>query len=630
MKKKLELISLQIDLARQKESVQYIKDYIDFAKENGYNSVFLYLEAMIRVECVPFFREDESYSPEEIKEIVAYGNACGIDIIPALENMAHIENFLRHPQLAYMSECGDDAAVNGRGIRSGPGDCVCLSDDKAIAFLDTYFSQVIPLFTSQYVHAGLDEPFDFAVCDKCMERYRNGESKQDIFYKHVMHTYELVKSFGKTMMMWDDFFVYLDIVDRLPRDIIMCTWNYEFIQDEVPGHWVGRKKRDYFKEYDQLGFRYMFCTYANKSGTLFNIDTLTNYANKHKPMGALMTAWVRTTNLYLCSYPTNAYAGRLWSGRIKEEDRVKVYAEYLGSEEAAKIALSLETDATSYQPNNLQICENYTLSRYHGLHVSGYAVERLKEISETMPAGLQKDILQDLYRFRIDGYLGMLRQKVSLEVFDNYEARNKKPAYFIKQLEKMKQLNREAYEIGQDQWARYRVGIKSFENQFDNHYLGREKQYDSMIAQLEKNEKHGVFYADLMLYCEYGTPKMTVQIVYKDKSVPATIHNSGAKVVDGMNTVRMAMENKPIDYVLFTIYGEGEVYPVNFRYTCGGRKYIVSSVSKVEGEVKDLKKILTNDARCAQMGNDDAQAHFEDLSVSKKKHTIRLKFKRLK
>ena len=53
MKNKLDIVALQIDLARQVESVQYIKDYIDFAKDNGYNTVFLYLEATVKVDCVP-------------------------------------------------------------------------------------------------------------------------------------------------------------------------------------------------------------------------------------------------------------------------------------------------------------------------------------------------------------------------------------------------------------------------------------------------------------------------------------------------------------------------------------------------------------------------------------------------
>jgi len=626
MKKKLDIVALQIDLARQKETVEYVKEYIDFAKSNGYNTVFLYLEAMVRVECTSFFNEDESYSVDEIKDIVAYGNAQGIDIIPALENLSHLENFIRYPQLAWIAEC-EDFAADGRGL--GSFECACSSNPKAMEFLDTYYSQVIPLFTSKYVHAGLDEPFDFAVCERCQDQLKNGKTKGDLFYEHVMRTYNLVKSFGRTMMMWDDFFVYLDIAHRLPRDIIMCTWNYEFIQDEIPGHWVSRVKRDWFKYYDELGFTYMFCTYANKSGNLFNIDTLTNYANKYSPRGALMTSWIRTTNFNLCSYPTIAYAGRLWSGKIKEKDRVKVYAEYLGSEETAKIVLDLESAGASYQPNNLQICENFTMGRYVGINVAGYAMEKLKATIDTMEDGLQKDILVDIYRFRMDGYLGLLQHRLCLEVFDNYETRAKKPAYFIKKLEEMKEMNREVYAYGQDMWARYRDGIKSFKNQFDNHYLNREKRYDDMIAQLEKNEKHGVFYADMMMFCYHGTPRMILEIHYKDKTVPATVYRCSPKVA-GVNTVRYAMENKAVDYVLLTTYGESAAYPVNFRYTYGGKKYIVSSATKVEGDVKDLKKILTNDTRCAQMGTDDGYAHFDDLAVSKKKHTIKLKFKRLK
>ena len=33
----MELVGLQLDLARQKENVEYIKSYIQFAQQNGYN-----------------------------------------------------------------------------------------------------------------------------------------------------------------------------------------------------------------------------------------------------------------------------------------------------------------------------------------------------------------------------------------------------------------------------------------------------------------------------------------------------------------------------------------------------------------------------------------------------------------
>ena len=51
----MELICLQIDLARQKERVDFVKSYMDFAVENGYNSVLLYLENVVRTPSTEYF-----------------------------------------------------------------------------------------------------------------------------------------------------------------------------------------------------------------------------------------------------------------------------------------------------------------------------------------------------------------------------------------------------------------------------------------------------------------------------------------------------------------------------------------------------------------------------------------------
>ena len=62
----MQLICLQIDLARQKENVEYIKSYIDLAKDNGYNSVLVYLENAVRTKDTQYFNKEETYSEEEI------------------------------------------------------------------------------------------------------------------------------------------------------------------------------------------------------------------------------------------------------------------------------------------------------------------------------------------------------------------------------------------------------------------------------------------------------------------------------------------------------------------------------------------------------------------------------------
>ena len=43
--------------------------------------------------------------------------------------------------------------------------CGCVSNPKLNEFLDKYLRDVCSLFNSKYVHMGLDEPFDLAVCD---------------------------------------------------------------------------------------------------------------------------------------------------------------------------------------------------------------------------------------------------------------------------------------------------------------------------------------------------------------------------------------------------------------------------------------------------------------------------------
>jgi len=245
MKKKLDLRILQIDLGRQIETVEYLKSYIDFAKENHYNAVLLYLEAAVKVECTPFFHDDETYTPEEIKELVAYGNEKGIDIIPALENLAHAENFLQYKELEFLSET-KDAGENARGVRNGSlGDCICTSNPKACEFMDLYYTQVLSLFTSQYAHAGMDEPFDFATCPRCVARLQNGETKKDIFYTHLMRTYNVLKAAGRENVV--RLFAYCDINTCIRR------------VEEVDGvdsrealrrvNRISKQRRDYYKYY---------------------------------------------------------------------------------------------------------------------------------------------------------------------------------------------------------------------------------------------------------------------------------------------------------------------------------------------------------------------------------------------
>ena len=443
----MQLRILQMDLARQKETVGYVKSYFDFAVENDYNAILLYLENAVRTADTQYFSKEETYSFDEMKQIVDYGENIGLTIIPAFENLAHLEKFFEYPELEDFSEL-QDYRTEGRGFGSNKrGDCGCVSNENLNTFIDKYISDVCSLFPSEYVHMGLDEPFDFADCPRCRQRREKGESKADMFYEHVMHSYRLVKKMGKTMMMWDDFFEYADTVERLPRDIIMCNWNYSYVSEEPAGHWTNRIKKDWFRYYDKLGFKYIFCIFAHRASSIFNFETFTDYAKRFNPIGAITTVWERTDGFYLGSYPVIALAGKTWSGRVKcEEDKLQVFADLLGDKEIAELLLMLNIPNYYNGFNEIdKVIENEYFLRFSLYDKLTYALKRIKN-SLINATGLSKDILTDIYTYLYNMYTDLSLQRLGKPLFEAYETGIINKAVIIEKLQSFLIAYQEIYE----------------------------------------------------------------------------------------------------------------------------------------------------------------------------------------
>ena len=100
----MEIRALQIDLARQKENLSYVFSYVDLAVQGGYNTLFLYLENTVRTKSFQFFSETDTYSEDEIKQIIAYATSKGLDVVPALETLGHLEKFFAYEELIPFAE----------------------------------------------------------------------------------------------------------------------------------------------------------------------------------------------------------------------------------------------------------------------------------------------------------------------------------------------------------------------------------------------------------------------------------------------------------------------------------------------------------------------------------------------
>ena len=622
---------LQIDLARQIERVDFVKSYADFAKECGYNYLLLYLEASIRTPSTAYFDKDCSYSIDEMKEIVNYAESIGLGVIPCFENLPHLEKFFRYERLQSLSELYDDKTIT-RGYRSDRyGSEGCPSNPDLYKFLDKYFEECMECFkNSEYVHMGLDEVFDLAHCDKCKERLANGETKSDIFYKHVKHTYDLVKTWNKTMMMWDDFFEFVDISERLPRDIIMVNWNYGYVGQEPMGHWIGQRKRDWFRWYDKLGFKYILGVYAHRGSSVMNTDTFTRYANKYSPMGGIMTAWERSESFYQGAYAHIYYTAQLWLGNIKtEEDRVNAMAYIFdGNKDLAKLLLSNTIGGCGGGLGMLDSVENATGGSYSWLQRNKYFMEELKSFLPKVQ-GRGKDTLIDIYDFAMENYVNSTFNALGNNVFDAYETDGITDK-FIPEVEEADKIMAELTANANYLWEKYRKGIKSFDNNLQKKWGKYPVKYKEIIERLKENKKWGTFTGEFMLHDMYGTPRTKLTVNYSD-GTNQVIANGQLKPSLGSArfSVRYRIENKPIESVTLTASGEGATYPCYFYYIVNGKKFVVSSVEKVEGNCERIEKLLENDSGFAILGYEDALKCFNDTNCTKETHTITIKFREL-
>ena len=300
--------------------MDYILSFADFIKKWGYNTLVLYLEGRIKTKSFPYMGESESYSPQEIKEVVDYCADKSIQVIPVVPSLGHTEMFLRYPELEPIAELRPDEY--GRFSRKGVLSMTCPSKKETFDFFESYYSEIASLFTCKYFHAGLDESWDIGMCSVCKQKMEKDGRADYIFSDYIKRIYEILKNLDKTMMMWDDMFeIYPNALYHIPKGIVMCRWCYSYFVNQPVGHFLHLQREDIFRKYDELGYKYMFCTNAYLAS---NITSFTRYAKKYRPLGGLVTVWEKKTSFNFEHYPMIAYAGKLWSsnktgGGISEE-----------------------------------------------------------------------------------------------------------------------------------------------------------------------------------------------------------------------------------------------------------------------------------------------------------------------
>lgn len=206
-------------------TVDSIKRWIDVTSDQGYNCVMLYIEDTYEVDDNPYFGHLRGrYSKKELKEIDDYAFSKGMEVIPCIQTLAHVNALFRWPVYNEIRDY-DDILMAG--------------DDRVYDLIDKMFSTMKTSLRTNIINIGMDEAHMLgrgAYMDK------NGiHDRFEILMTHLNKVSEIAKKYGYELLMWSDMFFriatggsyYADHVEisdevkkMVPDNVKLIYWDY--------------------------------------------------------------------------------------------------------------------------------------------------------------------------------------------------------------------------------------------------------------------------------------------------------------------------------------------------------------------------------------------------------------------
>ena len=191
----------------------------------GYNALQLYTEDTYELEEYPYFGYMRGrYTKAELKEIDDYAAMLGIEVIPCIQTLAHLQQALNWEAFR---EVLDNKAI------------LLVGEEKTYQLIDAMLATMAEVFRSRRINIGMDEAHTLGR-GKYLDR--NGyRPTPEIMLEHLAKVAELCRKHGFAPMMWSDMFFRMafngkyyvkdgeippEVASKIPRDVTLIYWDY--------------------------------------------------------------------------------------------------------------------------------------------------------------------------------------------------------------------------------------------------------------------------------------------------------------------------------------------------------------------------------------------------------------------
>lgn len=208
------------------------KAWIRMQAAVGMNLLMLYTEDTYEVPEYPYFGAFRGrYKKEELQELDAYAKIFGIELIPCVQTLAHLQHALRWPTMKALRDTSDILLVG---------------NEEVYRFIRACLKQLSECFTTKRIHLGMDEAWSLGLGRYLVENgYHN---KGQIMKEHLAKVMEICEELGLEPMMWSDMFFrihseheeYYDVPfdtdmrskELPPENMALVYWDYYHTDEE--------------------------------------------------------------------------------------------------------------------------------------------------------------------------------------------------------------------------------------------------------------------------------------------------------------------------------------------------------------------------------------------------------------
>lgn len=338
--------------------VSTIKSLIDKMQLMGYNYLEICTDDTFKIKSEPYFGYLRGgYTAEEIRELDAYAKARGIELVPCIQTLAHLNNLLKLPHYQNIVDFGNILLVD---------------EPKTYELIEKMFDAISKMYSSRLINIGMDEAH-FLGLGKYLEKH-GYQPQLQIFLRHLNKVVAIAEKYGFKPHFWSDMLFKLvsdgnyyhsdvrvpeEIKQELPKNAGLVYWDYgehEIKQEIFDGMFEAHKELD--REIWFAGDAWTSNGFAPHNGwSLKTAEYTMRGVRKHRIENVMITIW--SSNGWECSYFSvlpSLYAMKQYAeGNFDEQSIKNGFEKMFGIKFDDMMSLDLPNKSMS-NPNADKIC----------------------------------------------------------------------------------------------------------------------------------------------------------------------------------------------------------------------------------------------------------------------------------